>query len=320
MNIVCGVPQGSILGPLLFLIYINDLSKACKELDTILFADDTNLFYAHNDINILFKSVNKELINLTEWFSANKLSLNIAKTKYTFFHRFHDRDNIPLKLPKLCIDNQDIKREITLKFLGVLLDENVTWRDHIHYLESKISKNIGLICRAKPFLNPYCLKFLYFSFIHCHLNYANIAWCSTNKNKIKKLFNKQKHAIRIISNVGRFTHSQALFIKLNIMDIYQINIYHLLIFMFKINKNISLKLFNPLFKLNQNRYLTRYSYNSYHQPKNYFVATEFSISIRGPKVWNKILTDDLKTIATLNEFKTKLKQRLRMSNVAHGFF
>ncbi|XP_065643052.1 uncharacterized protein LOC136074641 [Hydra vulgaris] len=190
MNITCGVPQGSILGLLLFLIFINDLSKACTELDTILFADDTNRFYVHNDINILFKSVNNELLNLTEWFNANKLSLNVTKTKYTFFHRFHDRDKIPLKLPKLCIANQDIKRETTLKFLSVLLDENVTWRDHIQYLENTILRNTGLLCRAKPFLNPTCLKLLYFSFIHCHFNYANIAWCSTNKNKIKKLFNK----------------------------------------------------------------------------------------------------------------------------------
>ncbi|XP_065681560.1 uncharacterized protein LOC136095207 [Hydra vulgaris] len=125
MNIACGVPQGSILGPLLFLIYINDISNACTELDTILFADDTNLFYARNDINILFKLVNKELLNLTEWFNANKLSLNVTKTKYTFLHRFHNRDKVPLKLSKFCIANQDIKRETTLN--SVNFQENVTF-------------------------------------------------------------------------------------------------------------------------------------------------------------------------------------------------
>ncbi|XP_065680711.1 uncharacterized protein LOC136094703 [Hydra vulgaris] len=145
LGVFIDLSKGSILGPLLFLIYINDISNACTELDTILFADDTNLFCVHNDINILFKSVNKGLLNLTEWFNASKLSLNVTKTKYTFFHRFHDRDKIPLKFPKLCIANHNIKKETTLKFLGVLFDENITWKDHIHYLENKISRNIGLL-------------------------------------------------------------------------------------------------------------------------------------------------------------------------------
>ncbi|XP_065664405.1 uncharacterized protein LOC136086066 [Hydra vulgaris] len=168
MIITCGVPQGSVLGSLLFLIYVNDLYKFSNILNTTLFADDTNLFYSHEDINILFLTVNKELDNLTQWFKANKLSLNITKTKYTLFHRVHKKENIPLKLPNLFIDKNIIKREISSKFLGVILDENVTWREHISVVENKVSKNIGILYKAKQVLNQSCLKYIYFSFIHAN--------------------------------------------------------------------------------------------------------------------------------------------------------
>ena len=81
----CGIPQGSILGPLLFLIFVNDLQKSTKFLDPIMFADDTNLFYSNKDINNLFKIANEELNEINEWFRANKLSINAGKTKYIFF-------------------------------------------------------------------------------------------------------------------------------------------------------------------------------------------------------------------------------------------
>ena len=200
-EITCGVPQGSILGPLLFLIYVNDLKKASTILDPIMFADDTNLFYSHSNIKTLFKTVNEELQKLSSWFQANRLSLNIIKTKYTFFHRLSQNDNIPLVLPGLSINGTDIKRESSIKFLGVLLDENLTWKNHIHAIENKISKNIGILFKAKFILNQKCLKSIYFSFIHCYLNYANIAWASTkvslekfisNKNMLAELFTIRK--------------------------------------------------------------------------------------------------------------------------------
>ena len=145
----CGVPQGSILGPLLFFLYINDLQFASDLLDPIKFADDTNLFYSNNDINTAFLKVNDELQKINEWFISNKLSLNVKKKKkkekYSFFHKPSKKDDIPLVLPKLNINNSEIAQTESIKFLGVLLDENLSWKTLIKYIENKISKNIGIL-------------------------------------------------------------------------------------------------------------------------------------------------------------------------------
>ena len=108
-----------------------------------MFADDTNLFYAEENIKRLFDTVNIELQKISQWFISNKLSLNVTKTKYSFFHKPSKKDNIPLVLPKLSICNNEIKRSESMKFLGVFLDENLTWKDRFRYLENKIAKNIS---------------------------------------------------------------------------------------------------------------------------------------------------------------------------------
>ena len=109
LDIVCVVPQGSILGPLLFLFYINDLPQASKLLDPKIFADDTILFYLGKDTHSFFNAVNNELLNISHWFDSNKLSLNADKTKFTLFPNVRQRDNIPLVLPTLKINNTLIK-------------------------------------------------------------------------------------------------------------------------------------------------------------------------------------------------------------------
>ena len=126
-SITYGIPQGSIFGPSLFLIYVNDLPKATNILDTIMFADDTNLFYSHHDIKTLFSTVNAELQKIADWFKANRLSLNIKKTKYTFFHKNSVKDNIPLKLPNLHISNKSIERKSSIKLLRVTLDGTIIY-------------------------------------------------------------------------------------------------------------------------------------------------------------------------------------------------
>ena len=99
------------------LLYVNDLHHASKVLNPIMFADDTNLFFSHSDINILFEKMNKELTNVSNWFNANKLSLNVKKAKFSFFHKPSKKDNTPLRLPNLNINGFTIERESSIKFL-----------------------------------------------------------------------------------------------------------------------------------------------------------------------------------------------------------
>ena len=122
LEIDCGVPQGSILGPLLFLIYVNDFYLASK-LKNVMFADDTNLFISDENIGKLFQQMNKKLKNVSTWFKANKLSINIDKTKWTIFHPTSKKRFMPTNFPELFIDGITLKRETVTKFLGVFIVE-----------------------------------------------------------------------------------------------------------------------------------------------------------------------------------------------------
>ena len=152
--VVCFITN-AVLGPLLFLIYDNNLSNASHLLDPIMFADDTNLFFNHKNIKHLFTVVNKELVNIKDWFTSSKLSLNVGKTK--FFHKPTKKDDIPVRLLKLIINNFEIQREESFKFLGVLLDQYLTWEEHIKRTENTISKNIGTLYKIRPYLGKKAL-------------------------------------------------------------------------------------------------------------------------------------------------------------------
>jgi len=308
-DIKCGVPQGSILGPLLFLIYVNDLFKSTTVLSPITFADDTNLFYSDKNINKLFEIVNKEIKHVCEWFQANKLSLNLKKTKYLIFHP--PRKKIPINLPSLTINNVRIDREKSTKFLGVIIDETLSWKNQIDAVNKKVSKGIGILYNAKFYLSKRLITQLYFAFVHSHISYCNIAWASTHKTKLKSLICHQKHAIRLINNRDRFTHARPLFYNMRILDTYALNIMQNLCLLYRCKEKTAPEVFHLTYVLKSHgKYSMRN--NNLHEPFSHYNYKQYCFTKRGPYLWNVFVAKnpDLRNSTSLRNFKSTLKNVL----------
>ena len=144
----------------------------------------------------------------------------------------------------------------------------------------------------------------------CYLNYANIAWASTSPNKLKKLFNKQKHAARIISNNNRYTPSRPLMKNHNILNIYQLNIYQTLTFMFKTKHQTSPAIFHKIFKKAIHKYPTNFATNNLLVPQHKLKSSRFCISTRGPVLWNHFLNNEIKNTNSLQYFQNYVKFKL----------
>ena len=144
----CGVPQGSILGPLLFLIYINDIVNSSSVLSFILFADDTNILLAHKNLRELINIMNLELKNVSSWFKCNKLSLNISKTHIMHFQTTRRNVNLP---QNIVIDDIPLDIKECVKFLGITIDRHLSWRQHVNNVSSSIAKGIGILYKLKHF-------------------------------------------------------------------------------------------------------------------------------------------------------------------------
>ena len=307
LNIRCGVPQGSILGPLLFLIYINDITKSSSTISFILFADDTNILYSHKHLTELINTLNTELINVSSWFKCNKLSLNIAKTNFIHFQTLHS--NIELPQPIKIDDLSLLKKDFT-KFLGITIDKNLTWDQHIQNISSQIAKGIGILCKTKDIILNSALLTLYNTLILPYITYCNIIWGNCSISKINQIYRLQKKAVRICTNSSYLAHTNPLFHQLKILKVHDINILQTSIFMFKYTKNVLPPIFNDLFTYNRNihSYPTR-TCNNIHLQNPKILLAHKSLRHHGPDVWNT-LPNFIKQTPFLNFFKRLIKTTL----------
>ena len=165
LPISCGVPQGSILGPLLFLLYINDLPSCTRRLKFCLFADDTSILFKSKDLSSSESMINSDLCIISRWFQANKLSLNVDKTNFVIFHPVNSQK----PQLNLFLNGVKIRESSTVKFLGVLLDQHLNWKSHIDNVCSKVARIVGIFHKIKFSVPQNILKSLYYTLVYPHL-------------------------------------------------------------------------------------------------------------------------------------------------------
>ena len=307
VTINTGVPQGSILGPLLFLIYVNDLTRSSQIASFILYADDTNLFFSDKDVNSLIQKANTELEKVCHWFRANMLQLNSSKTKFMVFNRGKPLDrNVELK-----IDQEPIIKVDSVNFLGVILDDQLSWDKHILHITTKVSRNIGIMSKVRSFLPEHILRVLYCTLILPFFDYCNIIWGRARQKRMNRLFLLQKRAIRLCAGAHFRAHTHNLFQQLNVLPLDKLIDFKTGIFMHKFKNDFLPDTFSNYFvKLSQPHVQNTRNVNLYRLPlfKSTFSQRQ-SIQFNGAKLWNN-LPVTIQNSTSLTHFKKLLKSVL----------
>ena len=212
--VTCGVPQGSILGPLLFIIYINDLHRSLSKCSVFHFADDTNLLFSCKNSKNLAREINGELQALFDWLCANRLSLNVSKTEFIIFRP--PRTNLEQRVV-LKLNGTKLFESPKIKYLGIILDNNLSWKHHIHELSKKLNRAVGMVFKIRDNCSKTVLRSLYFSLFNSHITYGIPVWGKCNALYTNKLFLIQKKIVRAITNSTFIANSSPLFKELNIL-------------------------------------------------------------------------------------------------------
>ena len=304
VEIYTGVPQGSILGPLFFSIYINDLITVSDRLNFLMYADDTTIYFNLEDFDNLTKEtdINRELEKVNIWLKLNKLSLNTQKTKLMLFHRKQKHlDEI-----NVVINDIEIEHVPSFNFLGIMLDENLSWKSHIEMVGNKISKVTGILYRLKNVFPENVLFVLYNSLIVSYMNYGLLLW-GIHSHKLELL---QKKALRLMTNSNYLAHTTPLLIKhglLNVRDMYKLK---LLKFYYKLSYDLLPPYFNKYIEIIEQKPARDLRFQYIHAPLVKRVYAECSPLFQLIKLINSLRNDPNDTI---------LKKIVEKSHSYNGF-
>lgn len=228
IDVNIGVPQGSVLGPLLFLIYVNEIPFLSRNFRPTLFADDCTLSFIGSNINELIEMCNLELQTFKLWSDSNRLTLNLSKTKCLFVSNIDD-----LPENSILLSNDFIEQIDNGKFLGVIIDDKMKFDCHIKYISSKISKSIGIMYSIRDMVPSKCLRIIYFSLLQSYFQYCLPIFGACYATHLDSLKILQKRAIRIVNNASYYAHTEPLFSKSKILKIDDLYLHSVACFAYK---------------------------------------------------------------------------------------
>ena len=273
-------------------------------LNSILFADDSSFYLSGSNITSLINLINVDIININNWITSNKLTLNLQKSHYIIFSR---KLNLDLNLPNLNINNNIIERVSNTIFLGILLENNLSWGTHIKLITSKLHRYCSVLYLTRNSLTKKSLLLIYHSIFYSQIVYCNVIWGGTYRVHIDKLIKIQKRFIRVMMYRSRYAHTQNDFINLKLLGIDYINKFFSIIFIYKSINNLAYPLNYFTFSNQHNHWLR--NCNDLRLTLVGSTQSQSSPSYYTCHIWNN-LPQVIRNIPTLNAFRLAVKRHL----------